>query len=191
LTVPAGLTNLGSLLLSGNLLTNLVLPSDLSRLQTIDVGGNALTSLNLPPGLTHLTGLFMIVNQLTTLTLPPDMINLTSLSFLQNPFTTLVISETLAASTNLQVNLTTLSELRNQGVTVFTYPPALRLASPQRTATGAFKFTLTGPPGRYTILTSTNLSNWSASGAMTNVVGSADFTDSAVSRQKFFRATTP
>jgi hypothetical protein len=138
-----------------------------------------------------LTGLFLQVNQLTNLTLPPDMTNLTRLSFLQNPVTTLVVSETLAASTNLDVNLTTLSGLGNQGVTVFTYPPAVRLSSPQRTATGAFKFTLTGPPGRYAIQTSTNLPNWSASGAVTNLVGSADFTDSGVSRQKFFRATTP
>jgi len=84
--------------------------------------------------------------------------------------------------------LTTLSGLPNEGVTVFTYPPALRLSSPQRTASGAFKFTLTGPPGRYAILTSTNLSSWSASGAVTNVVGSADFTDLNVTRQKFFRA---
>ena len=72
---------------------------------------------------------------------------------------------------------------------MFTYPPARRLSSPQRTATGAFKFTLTGPPGRYSIQTSTNLSEWSDESIATNVVGTADFTDSGVSRQKFFRAT--
>ena len=187
--MPSGLTNLEALYLPGNLLTNLVLPSDLSRLDSIDLGGNALTSLTLPSGLTHLTGLFLQVNQLTSLTLPPDMTNLTLLSFGQNPFTTLVISETLAASTNLSVNLTTISELPNQGVTVFTYPLALRLSSPRRTATGAFKFTLTGPPGRYSIQTSTGLSEWSDESIVTNVVGTADSTDSGVSRQKFFRAT--
>jgi hypothetical protein len=117
------------------------------------------------------------------------MTNLTDLSFLQNPLTTLVVSETLAASTDLSVNLTTLSGLRDQGVTVFTYPPALRLSSPLRTATGAFKFTLTGPPGHYAIQNSTNVSNWSASGAVTNVVGSAEFTDPGVSPQRFFRAS--
>jgi hypothetical protein len=62
---------------------------------------------------------FYILNQLTNLTLPPDMTNLTRLSFLQNPVTTLVVSETLAASTNLDVNLTTLSGLGNQGVAEF------------------------------------------------------------------------
>jgi len=188
LTVPSGLTNLQSLFLPGNLLTNLALPSDLNHLDSLNVGGNALTSLNLPRGLIRLTGLFVQANQLTSLTLPPDMTNLTALSFLSNPLTTLVLSQPLAASTNLNVNFTTLAGLRTQGINVITYPPALRLASPRLTATGAFTFSLTGPPGRYRILTSTNLSTWSSSGAVTNVIGSADFTDSGLSRQKFFRA---
>src|SRR5262249_7916267 len=135
-------------------------------------------------------GLFLVSNQLTNLTLPPDMTNLNALSFLSNPVTTLVISQPLAASTSFSVNLTTIDSLRNQGVTVFTYPPALQLASPSRTATGAFKFTLTGPPGRYVIQTSTDLSNWSDSSVLTNVFGIADFIDSGVSGQTFFRATT-
>src|SRR5262249_27187670 len=155
--------------------------------QTLDVSGNALTSLTLPPGLSHLSGLFLAANQLTSLTLPPDMTNLTALSFLSNPlFNALVVSTTLAASTNLNVNLGTLSSLPSQGVTVFVYPPALQLTSPHPTATGAFKFTLTGPPGHYAIQNSTNLSNWSASGAVTNLTGRADFTDSGISPQKFF-----
>jgi hypothetical protein len=187
--VPSGLTNLESLDLPGNLLTNLVLPSDLHRLETLDIGGNALTGLILPSGLTSLTGLFLVANQLTILSLPPDMTNLAALSFLANPLTTLVLSERLAASTNLDVNLVTLSTLRNQGVTIFTYPEALRLTSPRRTATGAFTFTLVGPPGRYAILNSTNLSNWNPAGAVTNAFGSADFTNSGVFRQRFFRAT--
>ena len=189
-TLPLGLTNLVSLVLSGNLLTNLVLPSDLNRLDSIDLGGNALTSLTLPSGLTHLTGLFLQVNQLTHLTLPPDMTNLTSLSFFQNPFTTLVISETLAASTNLRVNLTTLSGLPNEGVAVFTYPPALRLSSPQRTESGAFKFTLTGPPGVYAMLGSTDLATWSEVGIASNTLGSINFTDvtAHLSARKFYRA---
>src|SRR5262249_42417394 len=113
---------------------------------------------------------------------------LTDLSFLSNPLTTLVLSQPLAASTNLSLNFLTLDGLRAQGISVITYPSALRLTSPRLTPTGAFTFSLTGPPGRYTIQTSTDLSNWGGSGEVTNVFGSSDFTDSAVSRQKFFRA---
>ena len=66
------------------------------------------------------------------------MTNLTALSFLENPLTTFVISET-QASANLSVNLSTISGLRTQGISVFTYPLALQLTSPRMTA-GAFSF---------------------------------------------------
>jgi formylglycine-generating enzyme required for sulfatase activity len=103
-----------------------------------------------------------------------------------NPFTTLVLSEPLAA-TNLADDV---AFLRNQGVSVFTYPLAVRLVSPRRTGSAAFEFTLTGPPGLYAVLSSTNLAAWSALGTATNTLGSASFTDvqANLSPQKFYRA---
>jgi hypothetical protein len=118
------------------------------------------------------------------------MTNLNVLSFLSNPVTTFVISQPLAASASLTVNFGTLDSLRNSGVAVFAYSPTLQFTSPRRTATGAFQFTLTGPPGRYAIQNSTNLANWSGAAVLTNVFGSADFTDPGISGQKFFRAAS-
>jgi len=54
---------------------------------------------------------------------------------------------------------------------------------------GAFKFGITGPPGVYTVLGSTNLATWSAVGVATNPLGSVNFHDPTdnVSPQKFYR----
>jgi formylglycine-generating enzyme required for sulfatase activity len=189
LTLPVGMTNLIGLTLTENRLTNLVLPSDLNRLESLNAGGNRLTSLTLPAGLTNLTGLFLVANQLTTLTLPPDMTRLAALSFLSNPLATLVLSEPLAASTNLTVNLTTVASLQDQGVSVFTYPLTIELIRIQQLI-GAFQFAINGPPGVYSVLSSTNLAAWSELGVTTNSLGKVVFTDGAahLSSQKFYRA---
>jgi Leucine-rich repeat (LRR) protein len=186
LILPMGMTNLTGLNLTDNRLSNIVLPPDLNRLESLDLGGNQLTSLTLPPGLTNLTGLFLAGNLLTSLTLPADITRLRTLSFLANPLTTLVLSEPLAGSTNLTVNLTTLAFLPGQGVSVFTYPPAIQLVRPLQ-LNGTFEFVISGPPGVYGVLGSTNLANWSPSGAVTNLLGSVKFTDATLSPQKFYR----
>jgi hypothetical protein len=95
------------------------------------------------------------------------------------------LSETLAA-TNLAA---TVASLRNQGVSVFTYPLAIQLVRP-RTLVGAFQFGITGPPGVYAVLGSTDLAVWSALGVATNSLGSINFTDvtANLSPQKFYRA---
>ena len=166
-----------------------MLPPDLFHLETLLLGGNQLTSINLPAGLPNLTGLFLTSNQLTNLTLPPDMTRLVALSFLDNPLTTLVLSEPLAGSTNLAVNFETVASLREQGVGVFTYPLTVQLVQP-RTPVGAFQFGITGPPGVYAVLESTNLAAWSTLGTVTNNLGSINFTDVTAnsSPQKFYRA---
>ena len=184
-TVTPGLTNLGTLFLRFNQLTNLVLPPGLTRLRTIDVLGNNLTSLTLPSGLTNLSELILSGNQLTNLTLTPDTTNLTSLILNGNPLTTLVLCEPLAASTNLTE---TLASLRNQGVSVFTYPLTPRLVR-SLMLIGAFKFGITGPPGDYAILASTNLADWNVLRTASNPLGSVNFTDAAAnsSTRKFYR----
>jgi Leucine-rich repeat (LRR) protein len=134
--------------------------------------------------MTNLIALVLQGNQLTNLTLPPDLTKLSTLFLNGNPFTTLVLSEQMAV-TNLAA---TVASLRTQGVSVFTYPLAIRLTSPGRTG-GAFRFTLTGPPGLYSVLASTNLVNWSAASTLTNALGTAAFTESApLAQQKFYRA---
>ena len=184
-TLPTGMTNLIGLNLTANQLTNLVLPSDLYRLESLNLGGNRLTSLTLPSGLTNLVGLFVTGNQLTNLTLPPDMTRLIGFGFLGNPLATLVLPETLAA-----INLAgDVVALRNQGVSVFTYPLEVQLVRPLMLV-GAFKLGVTGPPGVYNILGSTNLTAWSAVGVASNPLGSVNFHDvtAHASRQKFYRA---
>jgi len=185
LTLPVGLTNLVGLNLTDNQLTNLVLPPDLYRLESLDVGENQLTSLTLPAGLTNLVGLFFVGNQLTNLTLPPDMTQLIGFGFLANPLATVVLPETLAA-TNLAGDV---ALLRNQGVSVFTYPLAAELVRP-RMFTGRFQFGITGPPGVYVLLGSTDLAAWSAVGTANNVLGSISFNDVATNLppQRFYRA---
>lgn len=185
LILPEGMTSLTALNLSENQLTNLVLPSDLHQLQTLDLGGNKFTHLSLPSGLTNLTGLFVTGNNLTNLTLPPDMTQLSALGFLANPLTTLVLPEPLAdiALSN------TVTSLRTQGVSVFTYPLTIQLVSPRQALDGSFEFSITGPPGIYTVESSTDLSVWDELGDAMNTVGAVLFRDTTVSAptRRFYR----
>src|SRR6185503_13492770 len=125
----------------------------------------------------------------TALTLPPDMTQLVSLAFQSNPLATLVLSELLAASTNLLVNLEPLAALPGNEVSVFTYPLIVELVR-SRMFTGRFQFGITGPPGVYAILGSTNLAVWDFVGTASNPLGSISFNDVTVnlSPRKFYRA---
>jgi formylglycine-generating enzyme required for sulfatase activity len=184
-TLPPGLTNLAALTLGGNQLTNVVFPSDLGHLVLLDLGGNLLTSFTVPAGLTNLFGLFLTGNQLTNITLPPDLTQLGALGYLGNPLTTLVLPEFLAETT-LAAELTV---IRNLGVSVFTYPLTAQLVRPLMLI-GAFKIGITGPPGVYSVLGSTNLATWSAVGVASNPLGSVNFHDvtANASPQKYYRA---
>jgi formylglycine-generating enzyme required for sulfatase activity len=184
LTLPPGLTNLTGLFAAGNQLTNLTLPSDLIRLVQIDLGGNKLTGLTLPPGLTNLSVLILDGNQLTHVTLPPDMAKLGTLNLSGNPLTTLVLSEPLAATRLAPL----VASLTNQGVSVFTYPLVARLVRP-RMFIGAFHFGITGPPGVYAVMGSTNLAVWEVVGTASNALGSINFNDvtANLSSRKFYR----
>ncbi len=184
-TLPPGMTNLIGVNLTGCQLTNVALPSDLNNLSTLDLSGNPLASLTLPSGLISLTGLFFTEDQLTSLTLPPDVTQLSSLGLVDNPLRAFVLPEPLATSTNL---VDEIAALRQRGVAIFTYPLTMQLVSPQSLG-GAFEFSLSGPPGVYTIFSSLNLADWSASGAVTNQLGTVHFIDPApFAAQKFFRA---
>jgi hypothetical protein len=173
---------------SGKTTTAVVLPSDLNHLVSLNLGANQLTSLNLPAGLTNLVGLFFVGNQLTSVTLPPDMTQLVALGFLANPLTTFVLPETVAAM-NLAGDV---ASLQSQGVSVFTYPLTVRLIR-LRQPIGAFQFVITGPPGVYAVLGSTDLVVWGELGAVANPLGSIVFTDVAahLSPQKFYRVSLP
>jgi len=182
--IAGGLTNLRNLDLSGNLLTNLVLSPGFGRLELLNLAGNGLTSLTFPAGLTNLNALLLIANQLTELTLPPDMTRLLALSLIGNPLTQLVLSEPQA--TNLAA---TVADLQGQGIPVFTYPLDIKLTKLIEAA-GAFRFGITGPPGFYAVLSSTNLADWSRMDVVNNPLGSVFFLDTTanLSPQKFYRA---
>src|SRR5262249_3132078 len=143
LALPTGMTNLQTLYLFSNQLTNLVMPPDLYLLTTLHVTGNQLTSLTLPAGSTNLTNLFVT----------------------GNPLTTLVLSQVQAARL-----AQTIATLRTQGVSIVTNTPTIQLIQPQRLAAG-FQFGISGPPGVYTILASSNLVTWTALGTTTNTLG--------------------
>jgi Leucine-rich repeat (LRR) protein len=155
----------------------------LGSLELLNLGGNRLTSLSFPAGLTNLNTLMLIANQLTELTLPPDMTRLLALNLIGNPLTQLVLSEgeaiTLAA---------TVADL-NQGIPVFKYPLDMNLTKLVQAA-GAFRFGITGPPGFYTVLSSTNIASWSVVDVVNNPLGSVFFLDTTahLSPQRFYIA---
>src|SRR4051812_1304002 len=181
--IANALTNLTNLDLSGNLLTNLVLPPGLGRLELLNLAGNGLTRLTFPAGLTNLNALLLIANQLTELTLPPDMTRVLALSLIGNPLTQLVLSEPEA--TNLAA---TVADLQNQGIPVFKYPLTVHLT--KLSLLGAFHFAITGPPGLYTVLNSSNLADWSVMNVVNNPLGSVFVLDPTahLSPQKFYNA---
>jgi formylglycine-generating enzyme required for sulfatase activity len=184
ITLPVGMTNLSSLVLSSNQLTNLTLPGDLDHLTQIEIAGNKLTGLILPAGLTSLAFLNLTDNQLTNLTLAPDLQQLIGLFVGGNSLATFVLSEPLAATGMAGV----VDSFQNQGIAVFTYPLVAELVRPL-VLVGAFKFAITGPPGLYTVLGTTNLTTWSMVGVATNPLGSVNFHDvtANASPQKFYR----
>ena len=184
LTLPPALTSLTNLNLDGNRLSSLNLPAGTTQLSVLIASANQLTKFTVPADLTNLAFLRLSGNQLTSLILPPDLQQLIGLFVDGNPLTTFVLSEPLAAIGLAGV----VDSLRNQGVSVFTYPLAVRITSPLQT-TATFKFTLTGPPGIYAVLSSSNLTAWSAQGTATNTLGTVSFTDGSanLSPQKFYR----
>jgi len=139
LNLPAGLTNLGSIVARGNQLTNLVLPPDMTNLRFIDVGDNQLPNLTLPVGLTRLNFLRLASNRLTSLALPAGMTNLVSIFLANNQLTNLTLSSDLfhlaqidlaenkLARLTLPAGMTNLSVLILNGnqLTTLTLPPDL------------------------------------------------------------------
>jgi formylglycine-generating enzyme required for sulfatase activity len=194
LVLPAGLTNLSSLFLDQNQLKSIILPEGLSRLSLLRLCCNPLTSFHFPPGLTNLalvelgqnlltnvsfssdlgnlTELDLQGNQIVSLTLPTGANRLRQLQIIDNPLATVVLPERLAA-TNLAG---TVASLQHGGVSIFTYPEVPELVRP-RMFIGAFKIGITGPPGVYSVLGSTNLTSWKVLGSASNPLGSVNFSD--------------
>jgi formylglycine-generating enzyme required for sulfatase activity len=83
----------------------------------------------------------------------------------------------------------TISFMRSQGVSVFTYPLTIQLIR-LRQPIGAFQFAITGPPGVYTVLASADLAAWNELGTVSNPLGSIVFTDvtAHLFPKKFYRA---
>lgn len=110
-TPLAYLSNLTTLDLSYNFLTNYSLPEGLSNLTTLDLSENSLTTLTLPEGLNSLTTLDLSYNwlRLTNYTLPEGLSNLTTLHLDHNRLRSLSLPASLANLTwlNLEKNLLT------------------------------------------------------------------------------------
>lgn len=185
LELPPGLTKLTFLALGGNHLTRFTIPAGMTNLTFLRLNDNLLTNLTLPSEVNHLSLLDLSVNQLTNLTLPPELTNLTTLSLGANPLTTFVLSEPMTATTLAPV----VAALQNQGVAIFTYPLKVGLLKPQQNVEKNFEFTIAGPPGVYTILSSANLTTWSDFTVLTNQIGSVLFSDATAkfAPQKFYR----
>jgi formylglycine-generating enzyme required for sulfatase activity len=184
LTLPEGLTRLNFLRAPDNKLTSLTLPPGLTNLGALFLHNNQLTNLTLPSGLNQLVQLDLRSNNLTSLTLPPDMTNLVMLGLDGNPLTQLVLSEPQAVTLAAIV-----ADLQDQGVPVFTYPLTVQLTFPQQQPVGAFRFGITGPPGVYTVYSSSNLTGWNAVNFVKNPLGGIFFTDTEVhlSPRRFYR----
>ena len=144
-TFPPGLTNLTSLDLWNNGLTDLTLPADMSALAYLNVSCNQLTNLTVPAGLTNLTGVYLNKNHLNHLILPADVTHLTSLFLGENPFTdffflsnqsklvTLEISSGSLTNVTLPVGLDKLAILiltGNPRLTQVAIPAGIRVVAP-------------------------------------------------------------
>jgi hypothetical protein len=108
--------------------------------------------------------------------------------FLGNPLATVVLPEPLANGDLAGA----VSDLKSQGVALFSYPLTLQLVQP-RSFVGAFNFGITGPPGVYSVFTSTNFMDWTPLESTTNTVGALRFTDTTAhfSSRKFYRLSAP
>jgi hypothetical protein len=135
--------------------------------------------------MTNLTEIFLSGNELNLLVVPPDMAALTSLVLNGNPLATLVLPETLASGALSP----TVSSLRNQGISVFTYPLQPQLSAELRASAHLFDVSITGPPGQYEVLGSDDLSAWSHLSTVTNTLGIIQFDDptAAATTWKFYR----
>jgi formylglycine-generating enzyme required for sulfatase activity len=182
-TLPAGLTQLNFLRLPDNKLTSFTVPAGLTNLASLFLQNNQLTNIVFSAGMKQLAQIDLRSNNLTSVILPPDMTNLTSVLVDGNPLITMVLPEPMAIKLSDFV-----TSLQNQGVNVFTYPLTSQLIR-TRLLVGAFQFALSGPPGVYTVLTSTNLVGWNAMLTITNTLGKIVVTDSTanLSPQKFYR----
>ncbi len=179
------LSELSTLDLGSNALKHCSLPAGLTNLETLSLRFNQLTNLNLPSGLTQLVELDLRGNPLLSVTIPPDVTRLATLLLEVNLLDILVLTEPLAA-TNLAE---TVALLRKQGVEVFAYALAPRLFQ-FRSAHGAFQFSLTAPPGDYTILVSDDLAVWRPLRTVKNRFGISGFTEVTppLADRRFYRA---
>jgi hypothetical protein len=166
--LPVTLPRLSGLILNGNRISNFAFLSMLPSLEGLQILSNSLSSLHLPDGVSNLQSVDIDYNQIVNLTFPPSYTNLNNVSFENDPLKTIVWPEPLSANAPL------VQYLQSQGITILPYPLALRLAIEPQTAVGNL-LALTGPPGLYAVLQSSDLHSWSEVTVVTNDWGSAQW----------------
>ena len=90
-------SNLISLGLERNGLTNFALPSQLTNLTTLDLSFNSIAQCFIPIEATNLTSIFLEENHLTNFDLPATLSRLLSLDLEDNEFTTFNLSSNLTS----------------------------------------------------------------------------------------------
>ena len=173
--LPPGVTNLTTLTLSINRLTNFAFLAQLPWLSILDLSANFLTNIALPDNLGFLAWINLAENRLTDIFLPQGCTNLTTVNAIDNALRTVVLPEPLADGSLAAW----VSQLRAQGVTVHPYAIDVTLRDWRRDSGGSFSFQLSGPPGIYQVLASTNFNSSFVAGRLTNQTGYATFTNVA------------
>jgi len=116
-SLPGGMTHLFSFVMAGNPLAQLTLPADLTRLEELDLENNQLTSFNLPSTLTGLGVLDLGFNSLTNFSLPGGLTNLDMLRLSSNSLTNFTVPGGLTRLTQLYID--------DNRLTRFTLPAGL------------------------------------------------------------------
>jgi internalin A len=179
LAFASGMTNLTELYISGTGLRDLTPLTGCTNLHNLGLTDNGITDLTPLATLQNLRWVTLWNNHVQTLSALAGLTNLTYADLRQN----------LLDAFGPNTTLTTIQTLQTRGVNVEydpQQPGAIFLLSPERTS-GQFQFTLHSAPGIILeILSSTNLTDWTSAGWVTNTTGVTPFADPAASAERGF-----
>lgn len=181
----AGMTNLWDFHINDDGVANLSPLTGLTNIHNLGVAGNGITDLAPLATLRYLRWVTLWNNHLQDIS---ALSGLTNLDYVDLRHNWLDINPGSAART-------VITTLQGRGTTVDydpqdEAPTPIILSAPTRLGGSQFRFTITSAPGAVLQLwSSTNLSNWSSAGFVTNIAGTTQFTDTAATTlRKFYGA---